>query len=236
MGGVRKKKSPRKILAKIFEVKNWKLFLVLVLIAFLAATQLRIDHLRMLEYKKDVITADESNNDEEIAKALAELQKFTTSHIIFNVTEENGNQRIIFGTGAFYLGNQYQRKANEALKAAQDKMLAEDPSMSAYGNVYKAVAVICDAKGKRLGWRYPNNAYLNCFWDELGKYPTTDQLSVSSAANLPSTELFRYDYSSPVWYPCLSGILILICAILLVVILIRIIIWIATSIAILVLK
>ena len=236
MGGVRKKKSVRKIFAKIFEVKNWKLFLVLVLVGFLAATQLRIDHLRMLDYKQAVLKADESQSDEKIAKALEDLRNFTSNHIVFNVIEENGNQKIIFGTGAFYLSNQYQRKANEALIAAQDKMLKEDPSMSAYGNVYKKVAEVCDAIGKKKGWRYPNNDYLNCFWDELGKYPTTDQLTVSSVANLPSTELFRYDYSSPVWCWSISGVLILICAILLLIILIRIIIWIATSIAILFIK
>ncbi len=236
MGGVRKKKSPRKIFAKIFEVKNWKLFLVVILLGFLAATQLRIDHLRMLDYKQAVLKADQAQNDDEIAKTLAELRDFTSTHIIFNVIEENGNQKIIFGTGAFYLSNQYQRKANEALVAAQDKMLKEDPSMSAYGNVYKKVAEVCDAIGKKKGWRYPNNDYLNCFWDELGKYPTTDQLTVSSVANLPSTELFRYDYSSPVWYPCLSGIIILIALVVLLIVLIRIIIWIATSIAILLIK
>lgn len=236
MGGVRKKKSPQKIFAKIFEIKNWKLFLVVILLGFLAATQLRIDHLRMMDLKQAVFKADESQDDEKIAKALTDLRDFTSNHIVFNVIEENGNQKIIFGTGAFYLSNQYQRKANDALKVAQDKMLAEDPSMSAYGNVYKKVATVCDAIGKKKGWRYPNNDYLNCFWDELSKYPTTDQLSVSSAANLPSTELFRYDYNSPVWYPCLSGIIILIAAIIIFIMFIRILIWIATSIAILFIK
>lgn len=236
MGGVRKKRSPRKILAKIFKINNWKLFLVVILLGFLAATQLRIDHLRMMELKQAVFKADESQDDEEIAKALTNLREFTSNHIVFNVIEENGNQRVIFGTGAFYLSNLYQRKANDALKVAQDKMLAEDPSMSAYGNVYKKVATVCDAIGKRKGWRYPNKDYLDCFWNELGKYPTTDQLSVSSAANLPSTELFRYDYNSPVWYPCLSGIIILITFIILFVMLIRIVVWLATSIAILLIK
>ena len=236
MGGVRKRKSPRKILAKIFPVRNSKLILGLILVGFLAATQLRIDHLSMSNLKQAVLAADEAQDDAEIAKALASLRNFTATHIIFNVAEENGNQKIIFGTGAFYLGRQYQRKANEALKVAQDKMLAEDPSMSIYGNVYKRVAEVCDAIGKKKGWRYPNNDYLNCFWDELGKYPTADQLSVSAAANLPSTELFRYDYSSPVWCWCLSGVLILICTILLLIITIRIIIWLTTSIAMLLIK
>ena len=236
MGGVRKKKSARKILAKIFEVKNWKLLLIFILVAFLAATQLLIDHLRMLEYKKAVMDADIANDDEAIATALEKLHKFTSSHIIFNIVEENGNQRLTFGTGAFYLNNLYHRRANEALKVAQDKILEEDPTMSAYGNVYKKVADICDAEGKKHGWRYPNKNYLDCFINKLADYPPSDQVQVSAMANLPSTDLFRYDYSSPIWCWCLSGVLILICLIILIVVIIRIVIWIFTTIAILIVR
>lgn len=236
MGGVRKKKSTRKILAKVFEIKNWKLFLVLILVVFLAATQLRIDHLRMIEYKKAVFDADAANDDEAIASALENLHQFTSSHIIFNTTEENGDQRLFFGTGAFYLSNLYHRRATEALQIAQDKILEEDPTMSAYGNIYKKVADICDAEGKKHGWRYPNKHYLDCFINKLADYPESEQVQVSANANLPSTELFRYDYSSPVWCWCLSGALILICIILLIIIIIRILIWIFTTIAILIVR
>ncbi len=236
MGGVRKKKSPRKVLSKIFEIKNWKLFLVLILVAFLAATQMRIDHLRMLDLKQAVITADKDNNDEAITKALNDLKQFTSSHIVFNVVEENGNQHFAFGTGAFYLNNLYRRRANEALKVAQDKILEEDPTMLAYGNIYKKVADDCDAKGKKNGWRYPNKKYLDCFINELANYPPSEQTQVSKVANLPSKELFRYDYSSPVWCWCLSGVLILICAIIAIIIIIRILIWIFTTVAILIVR
>ena len=87
MGGVRKKKSPQKIFAKIFEVKNWKLFLVVILLGFLAATQLRIDHLRMMDLKQAVFKADESQDDEKIAKALITLGKDDLKELI---SEEEG--------------------------------------------------------------------------------------------------------------------------------------------------
>lgn len=231
MGGVAKKGKLKQALAKIFHFSTWKVILVLILMCFVAATLLRIDHIKMSELKDAVIEADASNDDELIAERLNELQKFTHTHIIFNYFEENGGQTVIFGTGAFYLENQYNRKANEALKAAQDKINAEGGNMNEY-NVHKKVAEICDAQAIKYGWRYPNINYINCFVNELAKYPEADQLTVAASAKLPSTELFRYDYASPIWYPCASGIVILICIILAIIVLVRILIWLCLQIAI----
>ena len=231
MGGVAKKSKLKQALSKIFHFSTWKIVLVLILMCFVAATLLRIDHIRMTELKQAVMDADASNDDEAIAKSLSELQSFTRTHIIFNYFDENGEQKIIFGTGAFYLENQYNRKANEALKAAQEKIDQQGGNMNEY-NVHKKVAEICDAEAIKHGWRYPNINYINCFVNELAKYPEADQLTVAASANLPSTDLFRYDYASPMWYPCASGIVILICVILLIIVLIRFIIWVGLQIAI----
>ena len=231
MGGVAKKSKLKQALSKMFHFSTWKLVLVLILMCFVAATLLRIDHIRMTELKNAVMEADASNDDEAIASSLAELQTFTRTHIIFNYFDENGEQKIIFGTGAFYLENQYNRKANEALKVAQEKINQQGGNMNEY-NVHKKVAEICDAEAIKHGWRYPNINYINCFVNELAKYPEADQLTVAASANLPSTDLFRYDYASPMWYPCASGIVILICVILLIIVLVRFIIWIGLQIAI----
>lgn len=231
MGGVAKKSKLKQALSKMFHFSTWKLVLVLILMCFVAATLLRIDHIRMTELKNAVMEADASNDDEAIASSLAELQTFTRTHIIFNYFDENGEQKIIFGTGAFYLENQYNRKANEALKVAQEKINQQGGNMNEY-NVHKKVAEICDAEAIKHGWRYPNINYINCFVNELAKYPEADQLTVAASANLPSTDLFRYDYASPMWYPCASGIVILICVILLIIILVRFVIWIGLQIAI----
>ena len=231
MGGVAKKSKLKQALSKMFHFSTWKLVLVLILMCFVAATLLRIDHIRMTELKNAVMEADASNDDEAIASSLVELQTFTRTHIIFNYFDENGEQKIIFGTGAFYLENQYNRKANEALKVAQEKINQQGGNMNEY-NVHKKVAEICDAEAIKHGWRYPNINYINCFVNELAKYPEADQLTVAASANLPSTDLFRYDYASPMWYPCASGIVILICVILLIIILVRFVIWIGLQIAI----
>ena len=222
MGGLSKDKL-RQVLAKIFRLTSWKLALILILLSFLAATLLRFDHIRMTELRDAVLAADSEDDDEKIAQTLNELHSFTLNHIIFNTVEENGQQRITFGTGPFYLENQYLRKAQAAVAKAQEEIdkNAKNPN----GNVYQKVADICDAQGKKYGWRYPDKEYINCWINELANFPTTDNMDAYGSANLPSTELFRYEFASPVWYPCGSGIVIFICIILAVILIIRFFIW-----------
>ena len=222
MGGVAKKGKGKKILSRMFRFSTWKVLLVLILMCFVSATLLRIDHIEMSKLKEAVVAADEEGDDEKIAEALQKLQEYTRTHIIFNFIDDNGSQRVVFGTGAFYLENQYNRKANEALKKAQEEIDKEGANMNEY-NVHKKVAEVCDAEAIKHGWRYPNVNYINCFVNELAKYPEADQLAVTAKANLPSTDLFRHDYVSPMWCLCPAGIAILICVLLVLVIVFRLI-------------
>ena len=222
MGGLSKDKL-RQVLAKIFRLKSWKLALILILLGFLAATLLRFDHIRMTELREAVLAADSEGGDEKITQALKELQGFTLKHIVFNAIEENGSQRIVFGTGPFYLENQYLRRAQEAVKRAQEEI--DKNAKNPYGNVYQQVAKICDAQGIKYGWRYPDKEYINCWINELAAFPAAESMDAYGAANLPSTELFRYDFASPKWYPCGSGWIILICIILIIALIIRFFIW-----------
>jgi len=228
MGGLSKDKL-RQILAKIFRLRSWKLALILILLGFWAATLLRFDHIRMTELRDAVLAADSEDDDEKIASSLKELQGFTIKHIVFNAIEENGGQRIVFGTGPFYLENQYLRRAQEAIAKAQKEIdkNAKNPN----GNVYQKVAAICDAQGIKYGWRYPDKEYINCWINELAAFPVSESMDAYGAANLPSTELFRYEYASPVWYPCGSGIIILICFILVIILIARFFIWLFLKIA-----
>lgn len=228
MGGLSKDKL-RQILAKIFRLRSWKLALILILLGFLAATLLRFDHIRMTELREAVLAADSEDNDEKITESLKELQGFTIKHIVFNAIEENGGQRIVFGTGPFYLENQYLRHAQEAVRKAQEEINrnATNPN----GNIYQKVAAICDAQGKKYGWRYPDKEYINCWINELATFPVTDNMDAYGAANLPSTELYRYEFASPIWYPCWSGIMILVCVIIAIALVIRFFIWLFLKIA-----
>ena len=233
MGGL-SKNNLRQTLAKAFRLSSWKLLLVLVLLGFLTAIFLRFDHIKMTELRDAVMAADAADNDEEIAKSLNELHAFVLKHIVFNAIEDNGVQTITFGTGPFYLENQYLRKANEAIAAAQKEV--EKHSSNPNGNIYKKVSAVCDAQGRKYGYSYPDKRYLNCWINELATYPIEENMDAYGAATLPSTELFRYEFVSPLWYPCASGITMLICFIILLVLVIRFIIWLILRVALLVVE
>ena len=233
MGGLSKNKL-RQTLAKIFRLSSWKIALILVLLGFLAATLLRFDHIRMTELRDEVFAADAANDDDKISESLNKLHSFVLKHIVFNTVEENGGQVITFGTGPFYLENQYLRKANAAVAAAQKEI--ESHTSNPNGNIYKKVAAVCDAQGKKYGWRYPDKQYINCWVNEIAAYPVQDNMDAYGAATLPSTELYRYEFSSPLWYPCGSGIVLLICVILAIVLVIRFIIWLFLRIALIIIK
>lgn len=225
MGGIKKKK-PHSLVAKVFKVKNWKLIIIFILMAFAAATLIRFDHIEMTQLRQAVLDADEKENasNEEIISALNNLKTFTQTHIIVDAYEENGVKWIRFGTGRIVLANSYYRKADEVLKKAQAE--ADNYVANPNGNIYRQVADICDARGKRYGWVYPDPRYIGCWQDELDNFPTTDEVLSQITADIPSAELYEYEFASPYWYPCWSGIAILICVILLLLILVRMIVWI----------
>ena len=227
MGGLSKNKL-RQALLRIFRLSSWKIALILILLGFLAATLLRFDHIKMVELRDAVIAADEAEDDEKIKSTLAELRSYTLKHIVFNTIDNNGQTNIIFGTGPFYLEHQYVRKANEAIAAAQAEI--ERNSTNQNGNIYQKVAAICDELSRKNGWGFNAN-YIQCFQDELAKYPVEDTQDAYGKAILPPTEMFRYEFSSPIWYPCGSGIIILICAILALILIVRFVIWICIHIA-----
>ena len=108
-----------------FKIKTWWLLLLLVPLLFVDATLLRINHIRMTELRDAVLAADEAEDDEKIARTLEELKKFVFSNIVVNVMDDNGAQRIVFGTGPFYLEHQYIRAANAALEKAESEFASD---------------------------------------------------------------------------------------------------------------
>lgn len=232
MGG-KKSNHIRQFLGRLKVIRVWQLILIFIPLIFVAATLLRFDHLKMVDLRSEVLAADAAGNDDEIATNLQKLQDFVFSHIVVNVTESNGQQAIIFGTGPFYLEQQYLRAANAAIEAAESN-IANDSNPN--GNIYAAVGAICKPLAIQNGWAWNSPGYLNCWTEELAKYPESDNLSTDLSADLPSTELFRYNYASPVWAPSWAGFVILICFVLFLIILIRILVWCVLQIALLFLK
>ena len=207
---------------KFHKVKTWKLLVLLVPLLFMDATLLRIDHIKMMELRDAVLEADKNENDEEISQNLEKLKDFVFSNIVINVVDDNGNQRVTFGTGPFYLEHQYIRAANKALEEAE-KTIASDANPN--GNVYQMASDTCRPQAIANGWSWSDPNYINCMVGEIQKYPAADEINDTIAASLPSTELYRKNYASPLWAPTLTGFMLLITLVIIVVIFIRGIVW-----------
>lgn len=234
MGGKKSNRVSRLLSHTIKSVRTWQLIIILIPLLFFTATLLRFDHLRMVELRKNVLAADEVGNEEELARTLLGLKNFVDSHTVINVVEENGVQSIIFGTGTFYLENQYIRDATAALEAAANNTEVDDSNPN--GNIYAAVAAICQPQAIENGWQWSDQPYLDCWMNELAKYPESDIKDNQITANIPSTELYRRSYASPIfsWTP--AGLAIIACIILAVIIIVRLVIWFALKISLLFLK
>lgn len=215
---------------KLGFIRNWWLMLILIPLGFLDATLLRQDHIKMVELRDKVLLADENENDEEIKKNLEELRNFTFSNIVINIVDENGGNKIMFGTGPFYLEHQYIRAANKALEEAEKKITSDE---NPHGNIYQEATNICRPQAIANGWTWDDPNYINCMMGEIGKYPAAEELTDVIIAALPSTELYRYNYASPLWVPSFSGWTILVTVLIIVVIFIRIIWWIILRISLL---
>ena len=227
MGGKRTNHL-KQALARLKRIRLWQLLLILIPLLFVAATLLRLDHLKMVELRDAVLAADAAEDDAAIQSSLVALQEFVISHIVVNIAEQNGVQSIIFGTGPFYLEHQYLRAANAAIEAAEAEVVDDS---NPYGNIYAAVSAICRPLAIQNGWAWNSQPYLDCWTSHLAEYPASDNLEINLTANVPSTELFRHNYASPIWAPTAAGWVILLCILLTLVILVRFAIWLILKIA-----
>lgn len=233
MGG-KKSYKLQKTLKKFKAVSTWQLVLILIPLGFLIATLLRFDHLKMVELRSQVLAADEAGNEEELRSSLEKLQQFVFNHTVVNTIESNGVQTVILGTGPFYLEHQYLRAANAAIEEAE-KQLVNDANPN--GNIYAAASAVCRPLAIQNGWAWNSPGYLNCWTTELAKYPASDTLeNPNLVAKLPSTELYRLSYASPLWAPTWAGFATIIFVVLLLIIIIRIIIWFVLQMALLFVK
>ena len=225
-----KKYEIKKWLKKLRPLKNWQLFLILVPLLFVSVELLRRDHIKMTELRDAVLAADEEENVEKITESMEALRDFTFSNVVINIVDDNGNQRITFGTGPFYLEHLYIRAALTALTEAE---LSFDSDSNPNGNIYSAASAVCQPQAIRNGWAWNNPNYVNCMVTEISKYPSMDdEIKDNLIAKIPSTELYRYNFASPLWAPTLTGFILLLDLVIIVVIFIRIIVWIFLKIAI----
>ena len=215
-------KKRGRIKFKLHKIKTWWLIALLVPLVFIDATLLRQDHIKMTELRDAVLAADEADDDAAIIQNLENLKDFVFHNIVINIVDDNGTQKVTFGTGPFYLEHQYIRAANAALEAAEANLTGDS---NPNGNVYQMASDVCRPQAIASGWAWNNPNYINCMMSEIQKYPAADDIQDTIIAALPSTELYRHNYASPLWAPTLSGFMLLLTAIIIVVILIKVIIW-----------
>jgi len=205
-----------------FKIRTWQLCLFLVPLLVADAMLLRAGHIKMTELRDAVLMADEAEDDDALAQALAELKDFVFSNVVINIVEENGVQKVTFGTGPFYLEHQYIRAANAALKEAEEGLTSDT---NPHGNIYAAASAVCQPQAIANGWGWNDANYINCMMTEINKYPSADEIQDQMVANLPSTELYRKNYASPIWAPTLTGFMLLLTVLVIVVIFIKLIVW-----------
>lgn len=208
---------------KHVKIKTWVLIILLLPLLFIDATLLRFNHIRMTELRDAVLSADEANDDAAIESSIISLKEFVFSNIVINIVEENGTENISFGTGPFYLEHQYLRAATAALEKAESE-IADDTNPN--GNIYALAGNTCKALALANGWTWDNANFINCMVTEINKYPATDNIEDTITAILPSTELYRHNYASPIWAPTLAGWFIILTIVIIVVIFIRFLIFI----------
>lgn len=207
---------------KRVKIKTWMLLLALIPLLFIDATLFRVNHIRMTELRDAVMAADDENNDALIEENLIKLKEFVFANTVINIVEENGEQKISFGTGPFYLEHQYLRAAKAALEKTEAEMAGdENPN----GNIYGMAGATCKALALSNGWTWDNPNFINCMMTEINKYPAAADIQDTIMAALPSTELYRHNYASPVWTPSLLGWFLLVTLIVVVVIFIRFLIF-----------
>lgn len=187
------RRQVRRSIKQLQKIKTWQLILLLVLMGFVSATFLRMNNTAMVQRRNAVLSADKSGDVNEMRGRIYDLQRWSAAHM-------NAD------TGTFYLQEQYNRDAQRAFKDASE---VSNDSLQAH---IKAEAV-CHPQFH--GW---STAYMQCFMNELAKYPGTDKLP---EPKLPSPALYRYSFVSPLWSPDFAGWSIVVCGIIILMIITR---------------
>lgn len=188
------KRRVKKSIKTIQRVKTWQLLILLIVACLIAATFLRLNNIGMVERRTAVHVADEYGSEDGIKNSLYSLQRHASAHM-------NAS------TGAIYLEDSYNRAVKKAIAQARERDAGND--------VYTRADETCQQQFSGY-----SQAYVQCFAAELDKYPAG---SLQDEAELPNPELYRHEFSSPLWTPDFAGWSVLVCALIVLVIIVRLI-------------
>lgn len=184
-------------LKRISAIKNWQLFVLLILGVLLSAIFLRLNNLGMIDLRNAVIAADDKGDSAEIAKAVNELQKYVTSHMNTDLG------------GGFYLASSYERAREAAINAAADK---SNPNSA----VYQQASIQCQPAGERAKY----GGYVACVQAKVDA--VGGQANPASALKLPSSDAYKINFASPLWSFDLAGFFVALSLLIIVVMAFRI--------------
>lgn len=188
-------------LVRLRHIKTWRLVVILLLSAVVAASLLRMNNLGMIEHRAAVIAADQSGDTAMVRKTLLELQHYVSRHM-----------NTSLGKGV-YLSESYNRDREAAIERAT---AATNPNSA----VYQQASVECRARWQG-GVDSFRNDYVTCVLEKVSAL--TANQDASATGDLPRLDDYRYNFVSPVWTPDFAGFAVLFCAIVTAVIIARLI-------------
>ena len=188
------KRQMRRSIKQLQRVHTWQLLVLLVIVAFVAATFLRLNNIGMVQRRDAVLSADKSGDTAAMTNRLYDLQRYAASHM-------NAN------TGQFYLEQQYKRDVEKAVTEAS---VVTNPN----SNINVEVDNICRSRFSSY-----SQAWVQCFVEELSKYPAAP--NPENQATLPKADLYRYSFISPRWSPDFAGWSVVVCVAIIVMIIAR---------------
>ncbi len=191
------KRRVRRSIKQLQRIKTWQLVILLILAGFVSATFLRLNNIGMIERRNAVITADESGDMQVITQRLYDLQRYVSSHMNTDL-----------GRGV-YLEASYSRDL-------QNWQSAQYGDGNPNGNIYRLAQEVCAPRFSSY-----SAAYLQCTTSELAKYPPS-QVTVNEGSK-PRSDTYIHAFSSPVWSPDFAGWSLTICAVIALIIIIRLI-------------
>lgn len=177
---------------------SWILTLVLMVFMVVTAYALRLNNLNMLELRKAVIAADESGDSKALVESTLKLQKYVGAHM-----------NTYMGELGIALQHSYDRDVAKAVEVSLAKQQLDIPP-----EIYAQYDAQCASQLAAGEWHY-----MNCISSHVDY---TGKNFDFSAPRLPAKELYYVNFTPPRVSMDLAGIMIMVCALLLAIIVLRV--------------
>lgn len=178
------KRQVRKTIKNIQRVKTWQLLILLILVALLGATFLRLNNIGMIERRTAVLQADKTGDKRALENNLYALQRWSVEHM-------NASSDV------FYLEETYNRDVKKAIDKAK--------KASENNGITQQIANKADKACRQQATQYGvySTQYVQCFVNEQRKHGS--MADVESEADIPKPDLYRHEFISPLWSPDFAG-------------------------------